>query len=417
MKKKSFFLGEKLKNFNRKDFLKLSLASLVLAKSKRALAKDKNEKLLELRGRVMKLKSSEFNRYESIQGPGKIIITKTSDGLVYNNGNITLRDIDFVAEDSTKEHSSVIHLLEGVNSITIDNCSFEGRRYCILKADKNATTDRALTFKKPVKNVLFINNKVKGSYSRHLYLHNIEDVLISKNFFSDSLRDSIRLRQKIKKVIISENTFTNIGQKSKESADAVDSFWSGEELIITRNIIDKCDKHGLDIKGMSPDMKGATGKVIITENEIFNCQFSGILISSGSFVQTKKNVVKDFIISKNIFRKNNLNNKNPNDAAIFLRHGVQDVIITENIIKEQKGHGIVLGNFALRVEQTKNIIIAKNIIHTDKSAKSVLSFAADNVLVENNILHHPAGERGVQLLKSYKTYMATTQQATKNVVP
>jgi hypothetical protein len=210
------------------------------------------------------------------------------------------------------------------------------------------------------------------------------------------VRDSIRLRQNIKNVLIDGNSFLNIGVKSSESSDAIDSYWSGEEMIITNNYFSGIASHGLDIKGVSPDAKSKTSKVIISNNIFDSIQFSGILVSSGAIVKGKSNMVSNFNIISNQFFSTNLNNKNVNDAAIFLRHGVQDSIISNNIIDAEKSHGIVIASFDEKADQTSNIIISSNLVKSIFSP--VYLVAVKRVMISGNNFY----KKKVKSLKTFR---------------
>lgn len=319
-----------------------------------------------------------------IRGPGIIKIKSSSAGILLDGKNITIENVSFEVEDNTTKQNSVLNLTSKSDFIKISGNSFTGARYTILKADINTTEDKKLSFVKRAGQIIFDKNKCAGQFSRHLYLSSVEDLKIVNNTFSSSVRDSIRLRQNISNVLISGNSFINIGIKSNESSDAIDSYWSGEEMIISNNHFDKIATHALDIKGISPDKDSKSSKVIISNNIFKDIQFSSILISSGSVVKGKENVVNNFIIQANNFQSNNLNNKNINDSAIFLRHGVRNTLINANIIKSDKSHGIVVASFEKEAPQTSSVIISANVI--DSSFEPIYLVATKDIQIISNIL-------------------------------
>lgn len=357
---------------------------------------------IELKGETKIIKSKLTLIDNSIiKGPGIIKLKSSSSGIFLNGKNITIENVHFVVEDNTLKQNSVLHIEDGAKNIKIQGNYFEGARYTILKADINTKKDKNLLFKKRATDIYFLNNVCEGQYSRHLYLASIENIKILNNKFKNSTRDSIRLRQNIKKIFILNNTFENIGQKSKESSDGIDSYWSGEELIISNNHFSGIQTHGLDIKGLSPDSVGKTSKVIISDNIFKDIQYSGVLLSSGNNIEKKDNLVSDFSIRGNQFFNINLNNVNKNDAAIFLRHGVSNVIISSNIINANYSHGIVIGNFAKNTIQTTDVLVNSNIIQS--KYEPVFIHAANRIQVINNNLF----KKNVKHIKSYKLYKSS----------
>lgn len=355
---------------------------------------------ISLLGKTKEIKKKVvLEDYSQIVGPGIIKLKSSSEGFFFKGKNILIDNVTFIVEDNTQKRNSLFHLLDGANNISIRNSTFNGARYSILKSDINSKKDKDLLFKNRVKELKFINNLCFGSYSRHLLLSSLENVKITGNTFKNSVRDSIRIRQNVKRVTISGNTFKNIGVKSKESSDAIDTFWSGEELIISNNHFSTISTHALDIKGISPDTKSKSSKVIISDNIFSDIQFSGILISSGAIVKNKVNKVDNFIIKGNQFYNINLNAKNKNDSPIFLRHGVKDVIISSNIIDANNSHGIVLGNFEQNAAQTSGVLILSNIIKA--KGNPVFVHASRDVIVKSNNFF---GKK-VKVIKSYKKFL------------
>lgn len=396
----------------RKQFLGAAVAAISGTITPSLCGAVKEKRKIKLNGSSLKINKLVLKDNDYILGPGVVELTGP-DAIVIQGRNVVLDSVSFKASIGPKKHSSAIRMLQGCENLTIKNCAFEGDAYCVLKADINSNKDGDLTFDKPVGPITFINNSCDG-FSRHIYLSSVSRINIEGNFFKNSARDSIRLRQGVRKVLISKNTFDNVGKKTGESADAIDTYWSGEELIISSNIINNCAVHGLDLKGISPDGKGASSKVIVENNIINGCVFSGILVSSGKVHLKKKNKVADFIIKSNVIKNCNKNNKNPNDAAIFLRHGVQGCIISLNQISSSNGHGIVLGNFEEKAEQTKNITIAENQI-VSKSGDCVRVFAADNVVLARNIFEYRKNKASVKLIKRYKSFELAKVLETDNL--
>lgn len=404
-----------MKNLTRKSFLKAALLGIAAIKGK-AYAQDAEKTKVKnisgamfLEGKTINLVNAVLGDGACIQGPGTVILPAGSPALKIAGSNVRLSNIRIIAKGGKENHSAAVHLLETAANVRIDNCCFEGERYCVLKADRNSHKDSGLAYKKPVKGLHFQNNACEGSFSRHLYLHNVEGIVIEGNTFSNSLRDSIRLRQAVRSVIVSGNRFVNIGVLSKESADGIDAYWSGEEVLITSNIFENIATHGLDIKGISPDREAATSKVVIASNIFKNCRFSGVLLSSGALKPGSKNIVENFIVSSNMFTGCNQNGKNPNDAAIFLRHGVVSASLTGNHIFNHRGHGIVLGNFESGAGQTKNVIVGHNQIAVKgKENSCVASFGADGVVIKGNVFSKSNNAQALKMVESYKGFKSAS---------
>lgn len=397
--------GNTLKKLNRKDFLKFIVIGAGLGHLSSGKSKETDKNAIKMKGKSQTLnKSITLNDDESIIGPGKIILQKGAQ-IHINGKSCSITNIHFVAEGDYKNQSTVLKIDSKAKDITITNCTFEGSRYTILKADKNGESDKSLEFSSPVKGVYFGHNSCLGNFSRHLYLHGLRDIRIEGNTFKDSLRDSIRLRQNVKRTIISNNIFQNIGRISKESSDAIDSFWSGEELIISNNHIEDVATHGLDLKGLSPDANGSSSNVIIQGNIIKNCQYSGINISSGAIIKNKKNFISHYTLANNHISFCNLNKKENNYAAIYLRHGVKQLNIIGNILFNNYGHAILLGNFEESALQSESIIVAQNNISLlSKGQHCVYALAINGLSIYGNIFKGPKGSEYIDLNKKYKKF-------------
>ncbi|MCO4755233.1 MAG: right-handed parallel beta-helix repeat-containing protein [Bacteriovoracaceae bacterium] len=399
-----------MKKLTRKNFLKLMVLAVGASQSKKLFASEANKAPLQnpkntfLSGKTIKIKDLLLEDNSSIVGHGTIEI-EAADAIKVKGKDVLIQNVSFVCKVPTKNQSSVIRMLEGCENLRVVNCEFRGMAYCVVKADINSSLDKNLTYKTPVNGFSFIGNLCDG-FSRQLYLHNVQNLKITGNTFKNCLRDAIRLRQAVKSVIISENHFENIGESAGESADAIDTYWSGEELIISSNLIKGCAVHGLDLKGISPDAEGQTSKVLVLGNIIQNCGFSGILASSGAHVKGATNSVSKFQFRSNIISGCNINNKNPNDAAIFLRHGVRECIISQNQISNHNGHCVVIGNFEDKALQAQDLIVSENQI-TANSGSCLVSLGAKNMLINNNIFKHKKGHASIVAPDSYRKFKKT----------
>lgn len=233
-----------------------------------------------------------------------------------------------------------IRLCEGASDIQITQCQFEGKAYSVVAADQNGADDDLLVYKSPAQRVLFAHNMVRG-YVVPVYLHNVTDILINDNFFTESFYDAIRTRQAVERIVISNNIFENIGISAEEvTRDAVDCFWSGRELIIIGNVIRKTGSIGFDIKGHEPKGKYHTGNVIVAHNYLEGTNYSSILLSSGGSRKSSPVLAGPIAIKHNTIVGGNRKGQSVHDAGIWLHHGVQHVQIVGNQIMNHQGHGI-----------------------------------------------------------------------------
>lgn len=354
-----------------------------------------------------------------IHGQGALTRSKNSKFTILTKGkNCEIDGIIFKSQNSNYTNGvSDIIIGEGSESIRIHNCIFESSNYCSISADKNSESDLKLTYKSPVKSIIISKNIFKGSYSRALYLHSIEELQIMNNIIEQTLFDGVRLRQRIKKCIISKNLFNNIGtKKHRDSQDAIDTYWSGEELIISDNIIKNCAKNAIEVKGVSPDSTGATGKVIITGNEILNTAYSAIHISSGASKTIK---VKDFIIANNIIKKSGTAGMEKGNAAVFIRHGVENLVINSNIISENNSRGIFLANIEKESETIKNVTISANNL-VDNGNKNegyaILSSGVENCIISANNIDNKNGLQKVAIAITDQRDKTSTVIVSSNII-
>ncbi|MCT4642732.1 MAG: right-handed parallel beta-helix repeat-containing protein [Bacteriovoracaceae bacterium] len=343
----------------------------------------KNKELYLPKGKTFIVESLVVSNVK-LFGGGTLRSLKSKHCLLVNGSSSIFDNITFKSSHSIKEGKSEIKLLDGCENITFKNCLFVGRSYCSISADSNGKDNDSLIYKKQVKNLIVENSVFKGTYSRHLYLHNIKDVKVMGCSFNDSYNDSIRLRQKVSTVLISKNTFNNIGtSKTADSKDAIDTFWSGKNLIIENNQIETVGTHGLDIKGVEPKLREKTSNVIISKNNISRAAFSGIFISSATEKDTH---VENFIVENNMISKCNQAKKEANYGAIYIHHGVRNLNIHHNNISNNHASGIVIGNFSKTKILNENVSITFNQL-SDNYLQSQ-SFNCINIFPTKNLVVH-----------------------------
>lgn len=355
-----------------------------------------------------------------VYGQGEIIRgLLATHAIILNSRDAIIDGLCFNTQDGdTANGTSDIKLADGLKNATVKNCKFLSRLYSAITADVNGINDAALTYVDQVDGFTFSNNSVRGSYSRQIYLHNVKNIKISNNDFRDSLFDSIRLRQKIEKCIITNNTFkdigiiedavierpsnwlstdayfvgdlvsvppfgvyqcdndstigqnpatsgsadwTNIAPTYFETKDIVDAFWSGTEFIFSNNICERIGSFGLDLKGTNPEATYSTGKIIISNNIIKRCFGTGINLSSADLdAEGNFHYLGEVIINGNYLAENNYESFDVAQAAIVLRQGIRNCSITNNVIEKNFSRGITVANLSPTAEINKGVTIANN---------------------------------------------------------
>lgn len=294
-----------------------------------------------------------------LYGEGTLKLSAGENALWLKGQGNVLQGLTF--HTTNNRAKAEIRLGEGCRDALITGCRFLGSAYSVLAADQNGENDLSLKYKTPAKKIIFTQNFVTG-YVVPLYLHSVEDILISGNFFADSFYDAIRLRQGIQRVVIGHNFFENIGISSEEvSRDAVDSFWSGRELIISDNIVKKTGCIGFDIKGQEPQGRYQTQNIVIANNLIEDTFYTGILISSGGAAK-KPSTMGPVSIKNNTLIAGNRKSASPFEAAIWLHHGTGRVQIIGNQITQHRGHGIGVSNAFKGAAKTSFVQISQNMI-------------------------------------------------------
>lgn len=348
-----------------------------------------------------------------IRGPGKIRITSGARACFILEGkNNTITDLEFESEGSGKRPECEIMLGKELEYASITGCSFNGKLFSTLGSELNDVKDGSYA-NLPWRTKLIVQGcNFQGRYAHHLYFHRLKEVIVTDNFFQGSALDSIRLRQWVSIVNITNNHFKDIGAADKtDSKDAIDCYWSGHNLTITGNQFDNISTHGLDIKGHSPDADYGTSRVIISNNQIRKAGFSGILISSGSKTNKGWKAIQNVTVSHNIIEGCGASTQNPNDAAIFMRHNQEQILIDGNQILKNKHKGIMLGNFEKDAPNSRNILIKGNMITSNGSLGIHIS-GGENVLVTANILDK--NEKGL-VAEAYRNFKLLNYKASDNI--
>ena len=343
---------------------------------------------------------------KKIYGNGTFVKNVAAERCFILNSNCEINGVRFNSIVNGVQRAE-IKLNDGAKDIVITGCRFESvSLYAAISADLNGTDDSLLEYTNVASGVIISNNVFKG-YIRPLYLHSVENITIVNNSFRDCLRDAIRLRQNTGMALISGNTFKDIGEDSTaiierpanwisldsyvlgeqvsvppfgiyectvanstiganpattgsgewtlvdgsyfETKDAIDTYWSGKELVISNNIIDGTASVGIDIKGTEPSGLYSTDSVIVTGNLIKNTFGIGLNFHSSALLEVGEftgefRYVGNCIISNNIFKGCNAEKYDVAQPAINIRQGTTNVTISDNHIKDHYGRAINLLN-------------------------------------------------------------------------
>ncbi len=352
----------------------------------------RNESLRLPKGKCFVLGELELEG-KSLLGPGQIKMKSGAQSTLTLKGNSSrVLNIDFISQGTGRRPEAEILLAPGLRHAIIEGCTFSGELFNAIGCGVNSEKDKALNLNETRTNIAILNNQFKGRYSHHLYFHQIDDLKINNNFFENSGHDSIRLRQLVKSTTISQNHFRNIGTSNgTDSRDAVDCFWSGHQLIISDNHFESVAVHGIDLKGHSPDLDYGSAKVSISGNQFRHIGFSGILISSGEKIAGEWKAIRNVSVVNNHFEGCGHASTNTNDAAVFMRHNQEMVIVNSNQFYGNFNKGIMVGNFAPGAPVSKNILIQNNLLSNNGRTKNSERYGIHilggvGIIIQGNII-------------------------------
>jgi parallel beta-helix repeat protein len=266
--------------------------------------------------------------------------------------------------------NSEITIGEGATDCVIQDCSFITSLY--LYSAISGAVDTAVggtPYTTPARGLRIQNCTFSGLYSRPIYLHSVGNISITDNTIRDCVYDAIRLRENCGYAIISNNQFYNIGNPNwpdHETRDALDTFWAGDNLTVTGNIIDNVAYHGLDLKLVSPSGLNGSRRIIVSNNQISKCRRSGIILrGSTNFDGAGSWGYNDHVIvQSNIFQDNNQDNKvgtgDPTVAAVQADALLRYLSIKDNNVFGTYGRGIVVSNAFANVPASYGVQVSGN---------------------------------------------------------
>lgn len=360
-----------------------------------------------------------------IFGDGVIKKKASSESAFHVKGDGSrIEGLTFLGESTSGQPSSDIKLGDGAKNITISSCYFQSPVYSAISGSVDTGVVGGALYVNYVDGVVISNNVFKG-YARPLFLHSIKNITISNNIIRDTSYDAIRLRENDGYCLINGNQIINAGMKDvtfdtngnpvwidAQTRDAVDVYWSGNNLTITNNIIKTTACMGLDIKGVAPDGSYGSSKVIISNNQIYKTRFSGIVVYGSSDYDGlgAYRFADGVVITENIVQECNQDNKNGlgtlTEAGIHLKSLVSYATVSDNYVISNYSHGIYVHNSDAGKAMCRGIRVTGNLCvnngHSAQTGVGISTAGVDGLIVSENIcendtsLFNPQQKIGIQ---------------------
>lgn len=351
-----------------------------------------------------------------ISGPGTIKKAAAAQSALHLIGEGSIVDgVTFDAEASSGQPITDIKLGDGAKNVLVTGCLFRSPHYSAVMAAPEGIPYTTRVSGVQITSNRFVANPVSSSYARPVFLHSVDNALIDGNLFRDTRFDAVRLRENSGYVQVVNNQFINIGDPSwpdTQTRDAVDTYYSGAQLVIANNVVRKTASIGFDVKGYAPDGTG-TNRVIITGNQISGCRFSGIKLFGDSNYDGASSFkfLAGAIVSNNIVWGCNLNNAtgtgSVSDSGILIDGLVSHANITGNHVSECRGRGIYAHNNSPSQAMANNILIAQNIVVNNgdgvAACAGIHAVGVDYCTIESNTVLNDTtiGNAGAQTIGIY----------------
>ncbi|WP_026829766.1 right-handed parallel beta-helix repeat-containing protein [Exiguobacterium antarcticum] len=327
---------------------------------------------------------------KKIIGHGKIKKMNSAECAFHLKGNeATIEGLIFIAQASVGQPNTDIKLGEGAKNCKIFNNTFLSPIYSAI-AGAVDTLQGGVPYATNASGVLISSNVFKGPYARPMHLHSIDNLTIETNIIRDCNYDAIRLRENDGYCIINANQFINIGDPAwvdDQTRDAVDTYWSGDTLTITNNIVRKTAFAGFDIKGIVGS--NMSRRIIISNNQIQDTRYNGIHIYGD--VDNNLLYLDSVIISDNIITGCNQNKNASGSHGIHLKGCAKYVNIHDNIVTSCFGRGIFVNNaYAGSIQKSfkvsGNLCVNNGIQNVTGDAEAGINITGvDGVILTNNI--------------------------------
>ncbi len=341
-------------------------------------------------GELWRVDGLELKSGEKLSGHGTICKSKSSSVSVEVIGTgVTIENLTFIPQTVSGQPNCDIKLGEGSKDIRIMSNHFKGSSYsAICGADDSAVG--GAPYITPAKGIMVSDNTFTG-YVRPIFLHSVDNISISNNIIRDTLRDGIRLRENDGFALITGNQFFNIGDGvvQTDTQDAIDTFWGGNRLVITDNIVRTTQSMGFDIKGVSPNAGDIGSRsVIVANNHISDTLYSGIVLHGNLDTGEANHTV---IVEGNII-EGATRNKTYADAAIWAKGAIKYLTIANNQLRSNYARGITIqtrtgsnDGTVVGVHVTGNTILNNGVI-TAPSSIGLFINGIQGAIVSNNTI-------------------------------
>ena len=365
-----------------------------------------------------------------VSGPGTVCVPKGArygfriQQRVINNqhrgsSDIIIDNLRFQHENAAPTAQGMICTIAidpGAQDIRITNSSFNGNRAHSVICGPSSPDGIA---RGPSVDYLHIANSTFHGSIRPLLLDNIANFTIRGNVIRHAGREGIKMRYNAGHGIISDNLFHDIGKNPGERAsqDAIDTYWSGQRLLITNNIIRRTASHGLDIKGISDDGASGSRSVIIANNHFSETGASGITLSglgglylldedgnplvndddSAQQIEFTGTPNHSILIQGNIIENGNRFGTRAHAGIYAFSGNLRHITIADNFITNHRGHGIYIKTRGGQPDQTVAFtkITGNSILNSGEPGSRngigiYMQGASQMMIVDNTIGNDPA---------------------------
>lgn len=349
---------------------------------------DQNKSISVPANQTWRVDGLELLDDESINGQGTICkATSSPYALKVSGKNVQISNLTFRPQTVSGQPNCDIQLADGASQVRIQSNHFEGNSYSAI-CGANESALGGVAHQQPATGVILSQNTFVG-YVRPIFLHSVNNITISDNILSDSLHDAIRLRENNGQVLISGNQFINVGARtpSADTQDAIDSFWSGQKLIISDNIVSRTEGVGFDIKGVDPENAGIGSRSVIIANNHISETFDSALVLHGDLDNGQAN--HTILITGNII-EDSVRSGSYADAVIWAKGAVKYLTIADNQLRSNQARGITVqtrsgqsdGSVA-GVHITGNMLI-NNGVSDAPSSIGIFALGVQGINVSNN---------------------------------
>ena len=355
-------------------------------------------------GETWRVDGLELKSGEKLSGQGTICKSKLAPVSIEVTGTgVLIENLTFTPQTVSGQPNCDIKLGDGSKDVRIMSNNFTGNSYSAICGANDSAVGGA-PYSSPVTGVMISDNTFTG-YVRPIFLHSVDNISISNNLIRNTLRDGIRLRENDGFALITGNQFINIGDGiSTETQDAIDTFWGGNRLVITDNIVRKTQSVGFDIKGVSPNAEDIGSRsVIIANNHISDTKYSAIVLHGNLDTGETNHTI---LIEGNIIEGAS-QSKSYADAAIWAKGAIKYLTIANNQLRSNFARGITIQSrtgkndgTVVGVHVTGNTLINNGV---DSVASSIGLFingvqgtiVANNTIGNDLTLENPSTRYGI----------------------